>query len=313
MRLATFNVEWFADHFDRRDRPRPDDRPSRRPGVTRARQGAAVAEVLRAVDADAVMIVEAPNTGRTQNTCRALQAFARAAGLRTRRAVMGFASTTHQEIALLFDPDRLAAVHAPLDGGDPAPAFDGALDLDDGGPPVRFCRPPLELVLTDGVGQEVRLIGVHLKSTTLECEGDPTRLARARRIQDGEAIWLARRVVALQALCPRVIVLGDLNSPPGPGPGGGTSPVMRLVEAGLYDPHAQAGGGHRSARFVTDAGDRGEALLDYILVSPALRALSPVWRIWHPEDDARCRADPGLAQALRDASDHVPVSLDLPL
>ena len=53
--------------------------------VTKAQQVEAIAKVLTAIDADAVLIVEAPNTGKKrQNTVRALQAFAEAFDLRAR-------------------------------------------------------------------------------------------------------------------------------------------------------------------------------------------------------------------------------------
>ena len=56
-----------------------------------------------------------------------------------------------------------------------------------------------------------------------------------------------------------------------------------------------------------------EALLDFIMVSPDLAALKPDWRIWHPFEDPAITAVPELAQALLTASDHFPVTLDLPL
>ena len=55
------------------------------------------------------------------------------------------------------------------------------------------------------------------------------------------------------------------------------------------------------------------ALLDFIMVSPNLAALSPRWRIWHPQDDPALAGDEPLAHALLTASDHFPVTLDLPL
>jgi hypothetical protein len=56
-----------------------------------------------------------------------------------------------------------------------------------------------------------------------------------------------------------------------------------------------------------------QALLDYIMVSEDLRALGPQWRIWHPLDDPDCWADAELRDALVTASDHFPVTIDLPI
>ena len=70
MRLATYNVEWFANLFDDGDRLIVDDGWSGRQDVTRVAQIEALGKVFTALDADAVMVIEAPNTGRRQNTVR---------------------------------------------------------------------------------------------------------------------------------------------------------------------------------------------------------------------------------------------------
>jgi len=49
------------------------------------------------------------------------------------------------------------------------------------------------------------------------------------------------------------------------------------------------------------------------MISPALTAHHPQWRIWHPMDDPECWADAGLRDALIAASDHFPVTIDLAL
>ncbi len=68
-----------------------------------------------------------------------------------------------------------------------------------------------------------------------------------------------------------------------------------------------------SARFWLQPRERYfEALLDFIMVSPDLAAAAPRWRIWHPLNDPGCLKVPELRAALLAASDHFPVSLDLP-
>ena len=55
-----------------------------------------------------------------------------------------------------------------------------------------------------------------------------------------------------------------------------------------------------------------DALLDFVMLSPDFAARTrPAWRIWHPEQDAGLAHDDPLRQALLDASDHFPVSVDL--
>lgn len=335
MRLATYNVEWFANLFDQSDRLVVDDGWSGRQDVTRAAQIEALGKVFTALDADAVMIIEAPNTGRKQNTVRALEGFAAAFDLRTRRAVMGFANDTHQEIALLFDPEALSARHDPLGaetgrkGSPDAPRFDGTfridLDIDATEDLVRFSKPPLELDVTTKAGMRLRLIGAHLKSKAPHGAKSRDEIMRVsianRRKQLAQAIWLRARIAAHLAEGTPLILLGDLND--GPGLDGyeslfGRSSVEILLDDDLYDPHARRalerrlGAVPATARFHLEGEDRYlQALLDYVMISPDLMARRPQWRIWHPFDDARCWQMPELREALLTASDHFPVSLDI--
>jgi endonuclease/exonuclease/phosphatase family metal-dependent hydrolase len=129
-----------------------------------------------------------------------------------------------------------------------------------------------------------------------------------------------------------LIVLGDFNDGPGRdayetlfrrsgveivlgnGNGEGEGKAAGLP---LFDPHADLRFHARAATAPTTARFRRpdgtghvEALLDFIMVSPDLRARAPVWRIWHPLHDPAIRADSALARALLTASDHFPVTLD---
>ncbi len=113
MRIATYNVEWFNALFDHDGHILDDAGPSARYGVTRADQLAGLGIVFTAMNADAVLVVEAPDQNRRRTTAGQLEAFAAMFGLRTRKAVAGFPSETEQEIALLYDPERLSAVHDP--------------------------------------------------------------------------------------------------------------------------------------------------------------------------------------------------------
>lgn len=327
MRLATYNVEWFAHLFDDEDRLIMDDGPSGRYGVTRAQQIEALGIVFTALDADAVMIVEAPNTGRRQRTTRALEAFAAAFGLRQREAVTGFSNDTQQELALLYDPDRLTARHDPQDLG--APRFDGAfridLDIDATEDMVVFSKPPLELAVETAGGTRLRMIGAHLKSKAPHGATGRDAIMRTaianRRKQLAQAIWLRRRITALRDAGDPVILLGDLNDGPGLDEYEdlfGRSSVEILLGDDLHDPHARTALGSRigvmptTARFEMQGEKRYlQALLDYIMISPDLMQRGPLWRIWHPFDDMHCHDVPELRDALVAASDHFPVTLDL--
>lgn len=337
LRLATWNVEWFNALFDTHDRLKDDARPSARHRVSRAEQAGAIAIVLMALDADGIMVIEAPDTSRSQNrsTVRALEAFARRFELRQSRAVTGFASDTEQEIAFLFDPDRISARHDPRDSPF-APRFDRPhrADLDGDGlrEVLRFSKPPLELDLRFGA-HALRLIGVHAKSKSPHgavSEAEFRRIAiENRRKQLAECLWLRLRVEAHLAASEDLIVMGDFND----GPGldefeklfghSGVEVVMglqALPEMRLFDPHADLVLSQRlgltptTARFwLAEKKHYFEALLDYIMVSPHLAAKRPAWRIWHPFNDPAAIEAPELREALVQASDHFPVTLELDL
>lgn len=340
MRLATYNVEWFDALFDDDGKLLADDARSGRHGVTRFEQATALGIVFTALDADAVLVVEAPDSHRGRDGVRALETFAATYGLRTRRALMGFVNHTQQEIALLYDPDAVSARHDPRGGlseqdGEP-PRFDHQfridLDVDDRVDRVAFSKPPLEVALTPkSGGRRIRLIGVHLKSKAPHGARDRDAIMRAaianRRKQLAQAIWLRRRVDAELARGSDLVVLGDLND--GPGLDAyedlfGRSSVEIVMggdgEIALHDPHAREAlerriGAQRStARFYLEPETRYlQALLDYVMVSPGLLSCRPAWRIWHPFDDPVCWETVELRDALLAASDHFPVTLDLEL
>jgi len=341
LRIATYNVEWFDALFDDEGMPIADEVWSRRYDVTRAAQLEALGIVFTALDADAVLVVEAPDHGKNGRTMMALEAFAKLFDLRARKALVGFANDTQQEIALLYDPDVIAARHVPMGeetgkkGSKDAPRFDSVfridLDIDAREDLVRFSKPPLEVELRVA-GEVIHLIGVHIKSKAPHGAGtaeEATRISIAnRRKQLAQSIWLRRRVEAHLERGHKLIVLGDFND----GPGldeyealfgrSGLEIVLGVDAPGhlrLVDPHARRAlsGGYlqahdTSARFYIHEEKRYlTALLDYVMLSRNLSDQALEWRIWHPFDDPRCYSVPELREALLMASDHFPVSVDL--
>lgn len=332
MRLATYNAEWFDALFDDAGRLFDDAEWSARHDIRRSEQTQALITVFWALDADAIMVIEAPDTTRKRSTLRALQGFAERAGLRACEVVMGFANGTQQEIALMYDPDVLRAEHDPQSAED-APQFDDALridlDVDASKDEVRFSKPPLELAVETHTGARLRLIGAHLKSKAPHGAKTRDGIMRAsianRRKQLAQAIWLRRRVAAHLEAGESLIVMGDLNDGPGLDTfealfGRSSVEIVMDEDPALYDPHAaqalarRIGAQPTTARFFIRLENRYlQALLDYIMISPDLRARAPRWRIWHPFDDPDCWHDPDLRDALLAASDHFPVTLDLDL
>lgn len=345
LRLATYNVEWMNALFDDQGQLLAEATPSARYNITKAEQLTALGIVFTALDADGVMIIEAPDQSPRRSTCRALESFAAHFNLRARRAVIGFASETEQEIAFLYDPDVLTVRHdprglaapsrgAPL-GPQGAPRFDTGLRHDADGDGIEelviFSKPPLELAVT-AAGRQLHLIGVHAKSKAPHGAASPEEFRRIsiqnRRKQLAECHWLRARAEEHLSAGESLIVMGDFND----GPGldryerlFGQSGVELVLGLGnprprkLYDPHAfmalnQRGGlTPTSARFwLAPQKCYFEALLDYIMVSSDLYQSHPTWRIWHPFNDPRISSVPELAQAILTGSDHFPVTLDLP-
>ncbi|WP_108815254.1 endonuclease/exonuclease/phosphatase family protein [Loktanella sp. Alg231-35] len=330
MRIATYNVEWFNSLFDDDGQLIDDGSWSSRWDVTKAQQTAGLGHVFAALDADVVMIIEAPDTSRHRSSIKALEHFALRFGLRAREALIGFANDTQQEIALLYDPDTVTARHDPQ-GTDDAPRFDGAfamdVDIDAHPDPIVWSKPPLEVALETAMGP-LRLIGVHAKSKAphgARDEAEATRISiQNRRKQLAQCIWLRRRVATHLEAGDDLIVLGDFNDGPGLDEYEklfGRSGVEIVLGEGegipLFDPHARMALGRRigaaptTARFKRKGQPFLQALLDYVMVSPGVHARDPQWQIWHPFDHPECYADPVLREALLASSDHFPVVLDL--
>lgn len=329
MRIAAYNVEWFNNLFDDEGRLLDDDGWSGRHDVRRGDQIAALGIVFTALDADAVLIVEAPDSHRRRDGVTALETFAETMEIRARKAVMGFISDTQQEIALLYDPDRLSARHDPVGN----PRFDAVyridLDVDAAPEKVRWSKPPLELAVETATGFRFRMIGVHAKSKAPHRARRPEEIMRVaienRRKQLAQCIWLRERVEDHLDAGDPLIVLGDFNDGPGLdefeklfGRSGVEIVIGDENDVRLYDPHAEsvirhgASGLPATARFWMPDRQRWiQALLDYIMVSPDLRDRARNWRIWHPFDDAVCYRTPELREALLTASDHFPVSVEL--
>jgi len=345
LRIATWNIEWFANLFDGHSALKLDGGWSARHNVTRAEQGAAIAAVLRNMDADLVMVVEAPNTGRRQSTVRALKDFAAHFNLRQSAAAIGFANDTHQELAVMYDPDILSVRHDPRgmvgDGVKPvhAPRFDSAFKLDvdvDGQPDIHvFSKPPIEMALTLAHGDKpLRLIGVHTKSKAphgASSAAEELAISIAnRRKQLAQCVWIRQRVEGHLRDGDDLIVLGDFND--GPGLDGyesllgrsGVEVVLGLdatTDRQLIEPHARIwldprqGWSLSTSRFYSKHYNRYlNALLDYVMLSADLATRSHAkWRILHPFDDPDCFDDDEMRAALLTASDHFPVYVDMKL
>lgn len=340
MRIATYNVEWFANLFDDTGALLNDGDWSGRQDITREDQIAALALVFRRIDADAVMVIEAPDSSRHRDGTLALANFAAFAGLRAREVLIGFENETQQEIMLLYDPDVMTARHDPVGfetgkkGSRNPPRFDSTfridLDIDATEDLITFSKPPLEAAI-ETASVDFRMIGVDVKSKAphgARNRDDMMRLAIAnRRKQLAQCVWLRARVTHHLEESDPLILAGDLNDGPGLDEFEqlfGRSGVEVILgtdlpeDLQLYDPHAARALQSRiaaqpsTARFyLRDEGRYLSALLDYLMVCPLLRPRASNWRIWHPFDDPTCWRDETFCKALLTASDHFPVTMEL--
>lgn len=340
LRLATWNIEWFDRLFDDDGRLLDDNEWSGRRDVTREDQIAALGVIFRELDADGIMVIEAPGENHRRSATRALETFAARFGLRARKAVIGFPNSTQQEIAFLYDPDLIEARHDPRGratgkkGSRDAPRFDSVfrIDLDGDGKEdlITWSKPPLELAVRTRSGADLRLIGVHAKSKAPHgARGDAEIMRIAienRRKQLAQCSWLRARVDHHLEAGQSLIVMGDFNDGPGLDEYEklfGRSGVEIVAGIGdqvpMHDPNVRRALTRRFAappvtsRFTLPTGEVMSALLDYIMVSPDLREHLPRWQIWHPWDNPACVNTPLMRDALLTASDHFPVTLDIEL
>ncbi len=339
MRLATYNVEWFSGLFDDHSQMLHTSDWSSRRDVTKQQQLDALGQVFSVIDADCILVVEAPDTSRSATTKKSLLNFAKHYGLRQDSVLTGFTNDTQQEIALLYDSTKISAEHDPQGGAGAiasTPRFDDLFlkDVDvDGKPEIHvFSKPPLEAkVKIKATGQIVRLIGVHIKSKAPHGalnEDDEIRISISnRRKQLAQSLWVRRRVEDHLNAHENVIVLGDFNDGPGLDEYEklfGHSSVEIVLgtdvdpERVLFDPHASARLDRRqnwspsTARFFLHHENRYlNALLDFIMVSHRLKSDSNNWKIWHPFDDPTCFECLDTQKALLNASDHFPVTFNL--
>jgi endonuclease/exonuclease/phosphatase family metal-dependent hydrolase len=336
LRLCSYNIRDFDALFTAHDAFAPGDYDGK---TTRLEVREAIRDVLLAVDPDVLGVVEAPDTTATgsRRTAAALEAFAVWAGLRARKALVGFVSQGKQELGLLYDPGVVKAKHVP--GGSTSsksnPRFDGELQIDTDDDRVkevyRFYRPPLEAKLTlQANGRELYLILCHAKSKGIFDAMDVVHWEREnrrnRRKLHAECTWIRRRVGEWLGKGRELVVMGDFND----------GPEMDYFEAELgrsaveivmgdvFEPDAllrnhagrpswtRFGWSPATASFRDRLTDTWvNVQIDHILASRGLAvAATKAHRIWDPHHLPEAKP---LKRTLWRASDHYPVSLDLDL
>ncbi|MFQ5895457.1 MAG: endonuclease/exonuclease/phosphatase family protein [Nitrospinota bacterium] len=329
LRICTYNVEWFDHLFN--------DDNTMKTGANEQRRFHAIRDVLQAIGADLIGVVEAPNTSadRTQSTVVRLETFANWAGISTTKAIVGTISAGGQELALLWDPAKFDITHQPggKTGSRSNPPFTGEFYFDTDDDRIfeayKFYRPPLEAQVTvKGANQQFYLMLVHTKSKGIFNSVDllhwQRESLRNRRKLYAECTWTRRRVDEWLDEQRDVIVMGDIND----GPEMdyyefqfGRSAV-EIIMGSIFDPDrvlrnyagqpkwTRYGWSPSSTRFEDQmTGKNVNVLIDHILISKKIQVKAgKPHKIWNPYEDDDAKP---LKAALLEASDHFPVTLDL--
>lgn len=331
VRICSYNIEWF-NHLFNSDNSLKNGRQERE-------RLTAIRNVLSRIDSDFIGIVEAPNTTKKlqQSTVTKLENFAEFADLRARKALTGFISAGFQQIAALYDPDKLTVDHNP--GGNEKlkknPPFDCMFKFDTDDDRIKELhksyRPPLEAhVSVNQTGAEFNVIVAHPKSKGIFKGMDmlhwERECARNRLKLYAECEWIRRRVDEWLDQNRHVVVMGDFND------GMGMDfyelkygrSAVEIVMGELFQPDKilrnyagkpkwTAKGWKPSSAQYKDrmTEDYVSVLIDHILVSPGLPVVSnSPYKIWNPVEDKDAKT---FRNDLLKASDHFPITLDLDL
>lgn len=334
LRICSYNIEWLDELFASDNTfSIPNDVEARRQNE---RRRDAIKTVLETLDADLIGIVEAPNTsqGGTKKTVACLQHLAGQFGLRTRKAITGFPSAGRQELAVLYDPGKVTLRHDPEGTNSRSnPRFTSSFTDDADGDGIKenykHYRPPLEAKVTrsDG-GANFHLMLAHTKSKGIFSRNDwvhwQRESERNRRKLFAECRSVRRRVDEWLDKGRHIVVMGDIND----GPGMDVTEALfgcsavEIVIGDIFEPErilkshsgrpewGRYGWEPASASFKDPfTQDYVNVLIDHVLVSQNLPvANAAAQRIWNPFQSEQAKP---IKEALLQASDHFPVTLDL--
>ncbi len=350
VKVCCYNGEWLDELFDPQnefDVEGEGDHTYK----SKADRLAAVKTVLKNIDADLFGVVEAPNTilSAEKSAVTCMEKLCQAAEINARKAIIGFPSAGSQEIALLYDPDKLEVKHAPGGTGSRTnPTFKDRyyVDTDDDGikEEYKFYRPPLEAEVTvKETGKSFNVLVVHTKSKGIFSSMDLIHRQRNnqanRRKLFAECSWIRKRVDQWLDAGKDVLVMGDFND----GPGMdlyefqfGRSAVETVI-GDLFEPErllktytgrpkwTDWGWEPSTASFKDPLNYRRwvHVLIDHIIVNQSLLVVGErddkrdALKIWNPfldEDSPHfLEAAKEIKDALLMASDHFPVTLEIDL
>lgn len=338
LKLAIYNMEWMKDLFFRDGTPKLANQGSAE-DRKQGKRSALLASVVQAIDADVLCIVEGPDTlaDGSKTASAQLEAWRNLHGLDADyAAVHGIPSGGQQELCALFKKSKLNLVHDP-ERRAPKHPFDTPFLVDTTDTLIKeqykHYRPPLELSLQEsgGGGAELaRLIVVHAKSKGIF---DSVDLARFEQLSERNRRKLYGECFSVRERCDqwfdeqpgrRIIVTGDIND------GFGldyyeqrfSRSAVETLLGNVWEPDkimrhvlprpklGRYGWNPSSSRYQDRiTGDYFNVLIDHILVSQSVTVENA--RVWNPFPKGAPDDVKAMKLALKDASDHFPVSAQI--
>lgn len=338
LKLAVYNMEWMKRLFFADGTPKQANAGSAE-DRKHGERSAKLASVVQAIDPDVLCIVEGPDTKAdgSKTASAQLEAWRDLHNLDADYAgVHGIPSGGQQELCALFKKSKISLVHIPEKKSSKHP-FDDPFLVDTMDTLIKeqykHYRPPLELSLREpGVaGAELaRLIVVHTKSKGIF---DYVDLARFEQLSERNRRKLYAECFSVRERCDqwfdeqpgrKIIVTGDVND------GFGldyyeqrfSRSAVEILLGDVWYPDkilkhvlprpklGKYGWNPSSSRYrdrITE--DYFNVLIDHILVSQSVGVEDA--RVWNPYPQNAPADVKALKPALKDASDHFPVSAQI--
>jgi len=334
--IASYNMEWMVNLFSKEGIPKTDGKDGERSIL--------LAEVVKTMNPDIIGIVEGPDTtvSGSKLASEQLEAWAALHGLDSNyKGVHGFPSGGRQELCALYRSDKVTVTHNPVQDLKKDP-FNEAFIVDTTESLIKeqykHYRPPLELSVRPAAGGDelARIIVAHAKSKGIFDNVDLARYeqisARNRKKLYAECMSIRNRVDQWFKKNPqaKIIVMGDIND------GFGmdyyeqrfSRSAVEILLGDIWQPErilkhvlpkpklGKYGWSPSTSRFqdkLTE--DKFNVLIDHILVSRNIDIHDVT--VWNPyldqKDDVKNANVNAIKHALKNASDHFPVSIKVEL
>jgi predicted extracellular nuclease len=337
LNIAVYNMEWMMRLFNAQGNLKTDSA-----SVARAQD---LATVVAAIDPDILGVVEGPDTtvSGSRLASAQLELWAAAHGLDSSyKAVHGFPSGGQQELCVMFKSSKVKVSHKPTLASSKHP-FNEAFEVDTNESLIKelykHYRPPLEVSIKSAASNTeiARMIVAHAKSKGIF---DRVDFGRFEQLSERNRRKLYAECASMRERCDQwlddkpdrpVIVMGDIND------GFGkdyyeqrfSRSAVEILLGDVWYPDkilqsvigdkprvGKYGWTPSTSRFTdTVTNDTLNVLIDHILVSHQVKVEDVT--IWNPyldhEPASKDQAVTAIREALKEASDHYPVSARIDL